>query len=132
MAEPRYTVEQVGKALRLAKGNMASAARRLGCTRMTVHNYVQRHPTLARIVKDEREAIVDIAEQHLFVKATRGEDWAIKYVLSNLARDRGYGQGQATAEATTEVETPDGSTVRSVTRIVVNLPADALETDDEP
>jgi hypothetical protein len=35
-------------------------------------------------------------------------------------------------EVTQEVQTPDGSTVRSVTRIVVNLPADALETDDEP
>jgi len=38
----------------------------------------------------ERIKMVDLAEARLFKKVNEGADWAIKYVLSNLGKDRGY------------------------------------------
>lgn len=90
MSKP-YTVAQVIQALRDSKGLMTVAAKNLGCTRKTLYNFVQRYPTVADVVSEEREHLADLAElglrHHLYEKAP----WAIAFVLKSLGRSRGYG-----------------------------------------
>ena len=51
-SEPKFTAAQVAKALRKAGGMKPAAARMLGCHRVTVHLYIQRHPKQRDIGKD--------------------------------------------------------------------------------
>lgn len=88
----RYTIKQVCEALRGTRGIKSVAAERLGCSWDTVHSYINRYPTVARVFREEREAIVDTAEAKLLQKLREDADWAIKYVLDRLGRDRGYGE----------------------------------------
>ena len=94
MATERYKTGEVIDALKQAHGIKAHAAEILGCTRITVDNYIDRHPTVARAYEDLRQTIVDRAERGL-IKLLIAEEWpAIKYVLSTLGKDRGYTERQ--------------------------------------
>lgn len=91
MSEGRYTTEQVIDALRKSAGIKSQAARALGCNRLTVDNYIQRYPTVKAAYEEQRQVIIDAAESQLVKKLSAGEWDAVKYVLSTLGRDRGYG-----------------------------------------
>lgn len=91
MSEQRYTAEQVIEAIKKARGIKAVVARSLGCDRSTVNNYIERYPTVKRAYEEQREVIIDIAEGQLIKKVDSGEWDAVKYVLSTLGKDRGYG-----------------------------------------
>jgi hypothetical protein len=86
----KYSVNQVLTAIRDANGLLSLAARQLGCDRRTVYNYIERHPSLAVAVKDERESFVDVAEQRLRKAVEHDEAWAIALVIKTLGRHRGY------------------------------------------
>ena len=90
----KFTVATVEAALRKNKGMVARAARALRCTPQTVRNYLKRHPTLAQVVAEERELIVDTAELKLHEAVRRSEAWAICFCLKCLAKDRGYVERQ--------------------------------------
>ena len=64
MAKPKnaYTAEQMIKAVRKNKGILTLAARDLGCTRQTVHRYVNNYATIKAAVDDERNSLLDMAE----------------------------------------------------------------------
>lgn len=91
MSEQRFTAEQVIEALRRSRGIKALAAKALGCNRLTVDNYIQRYPTIKAVYEEQRALLVDIAEAQLAKKLDAGEWDAVKYVLSTLGRERGYG-----------------------------------------
>ena len=91
MHTERYTTAEVIEAIQAAKGLKSVAARRLGCTWWTVHNYCRRHPTVQRAYEETREQLVDLAEAKLMVKLNAGEDTSIiKWVLATLGKDRGW------------------------------------------
>jgi hypothetical protein len=93
----RYTVQDFLKAIEGSYGIKTIIARKLGCNRMTVENYIKRFPTIAKAVKQEREILKDLAEGRLVKAIQDGEPWAVKYVLSTLAKDRGYVERQEIA-----------------------------------
>lgn len=97
MSRQRYTAAQVIEAIEQSRGIKSAIAQRLGCHRHTVDNYIARYPTVARAYWEERERIVDTAEVKLLEKLKDGVDWAIKYVLSTLGKDRGYVERQEVA-----------------------------------
>lgn len=90
-SKPQYTREQYIEAIRKSTGNLSVAAKLLGCSRQTVYNAVARWKTVAAVVSQQREKVVDLAEQKLIEKLKASEWPAIKYTLSTLGKARGYG-----------------------------------------
>ena len=108
----KFNPEDIAAALVVARGNMTVAARLLESNRKTVSQYVKRFPMCAEAVREGREVRIDIAEHALdeelatirepatidpktgkrvpgkLVKAPA--QWAVKFVLMTLGKDRGY------------------------------------------
>ena len=89
-AHPRYTAAQVIMAIKVTKGLVSLTAKRLGCERKTIYRYVERHPEVAEALREEREAMTDIAELALFSKVQDGEAWAVCFYLKTQGKARGY------------------------------------------
>ena len=87
----RFSPEKVAEALRRAGGVKAHAARMLHCSRDMIDGYIKRHPEVREAWIDARETMVDMAETKLHAAVERGEWRAIRYTLSTLGRERGYG-----------------------------------------
>ena len=94
MAKQRYTADEMIGAIQKARGLLSVTANRLGCTRQKVENYVNRYPTVARAVVEEREKLIDVAEAKLFEQIQEGEQWAVQFVLKTLGKRRGYVERQ--------------------------------------
>ncbi len=79
------------EAIRHEHGLISQVADRLRCSRQTVYNFAQRHPAIAQALDDERERLVDLAEQGLYHHLQENSPWAISMVLRTLGKSRGYG-----------------------------------------
>jgi hypothetical protein len=89
----QFTREDVQQALVASKGLVAATARRLGCAKQTVYNYLARFPDLQVLACEARQELLDIAEYRLFEAVERGEFKAVRLVLMTLGKDRGYTTG---------------------------------------
>jgi hypothetical protein len=88
----KYTLSKVIDALRTHHGLLALAADELGCSRQTLYNYAERYPLVAAVLVDERERLIDLAENGLYHHLQERSPWAIAFVLKSLGRGRGYGE----------------------------------------
>ena len=88
----RYAQAEVAEALRAARGLVVVAARRLGCNRNTVLNYVDRYPSVAEALSEARELQLDVSEARLFQAIDQGELAAITFYLRTVGRHRGYSE----------------------------------------
>jgi len=86
----RYKAQEVIDAIYEADGILAQAARILGCTRQTVHNYVNRYATVKDAYHSAREANIDHAERKLMDAVDGGSVTAIKFLLATVGKHRGY------------------------------------------
>lgn len=86
----RFKKGQIEKAIRESKGMLVMAARKLGCDPSTIHNYLNRWPSLRDVARECNEAVNDMTESKLFDAIERGEAWAICFRLKCMAKDRGY------------------------------------------
>ena len=93
-AKQRYTVKEVKKALQEAKGFLTVAADSLGCTYITVLNYISRYPELDEIRKEAREKMKDYAETTLLSKIQKGDVACLLFFLKCQAKERGYVERQ--------------------------------------
>lgn len=91
-APPKFTVEQVCQALDKTRGMITLAADYLGCSTVTVHDYINRHKIIKETLDSYRERMLDKAEYNLVDKIDEGDLAAIKYVLSTVGKKRGYGE----------------------------------------
>ena len=96
-AKQRYTVKEVKKALQEAKGFLTVAADSLGCTYITVLNYISRYPELDEIRKEAREKMKDYAETTLLSKIQKGDVACLLFFLKCQAKERGYVERQELA-----------------------------------
>jgi hypothetical protein len=101
----RYSVGKVIDALRQTKGMKGPAARMLGCSWNTVDGYEKRHPTVAEVIREEREGMTDVAELSLYRKVQEGEAWAVCFYLKTQGKSRGYVERS-------EVTGKDGEAIR--------------------
>lgn len=90
MAKDRYTAQEVIEALQETRGLRALAARRLGCHVGTVDNYVRRYKSVAAVIEQEREAMLDLAEAKLLSAINSGEAWAVCFFLKTQGKKRQY------------------------------------------
>jgi hypothetical protein len=86
----KYTQEQMIRALEESKGLIAPAARALGCSRDTIRSYLEEYAEVAQAIKDQREAVTDMAENALYQAILDREAWAVCFYLKCMAKDRGY------------------------------------------
>ena len=86
----RYTAAQVAEAIAEARGFVSTAAKNLGCSRMTIYNYINRYATVKQAKEDAREDMIDFAEAKLFQLIKAENITAIIFYLKCQAKDRGY------------------------------------------
>ena len=115
-ANSKFTVEEVIAAVKKNRGILALAAKELGCARQTLHNYVNRYPTVAQAVSDERESLLDLAEGSLFEQVRKGNITAIIFTLKTIGKSRGYVERQ-------EVTGADGGAIANVEATIARLDA---------
>lgn len=100
----QYTAEQFIKALEGSGGIISTVAKRVGCRWETAKKYIDSHPTVKAVYKDEREKNLDRSEAVVFGNislAAKQVDAGMiadssdaKWVLSRLGKHRGYGDKQ--------------------------------------
>jgi hypothetical protein len=93
MAE-KYTANQIIDALKEKHGNMSASARFLGCSRNTISRYIDTYPTVKAVYDEERETLIDFAENQLFKQVQDGNITAIIFTLKTIGKLRGYVERQ--------------------------------------
>ena len=73
-------------------GVLTAIAQKLGVQRSTITKYLKRHPSMKQYVEQDRERIVDTAENLLHQALKKNKKWAIEKVLDSLGKQRGYGK----------------------------------------
>lgn len=71
-------------------GVQSVVAQRLNVERATITYFIQKNNWARELLEFEREKIIDLAENKLFVAADKGEKWAIDKILSTIGKNRGY------------------------------------------
>jgi len=122
MAE-KYTTAQMIEALREKHGNLSAAARYLGCSRNTIARYIENYPTVKAVYDEERETLIDFAENQLFQQVKDGNITAIIFTLKTIGKSRGYVERQ-------EVTGADGKPMETkITEIVIKKQVDENTAD---
>lgn len=87
----KYTAKQVIKAVKDSHGILTAVAERLGCNRTTVYDYAKRYLSVQKAIDEERDVIIDKAEDTLFKKAIQDEDTtSLIFLLKTVGKRRGY------------------------------------------
>lgn len=84
------TVDEVKEAIELNGGLLSFAARSLGISRSALSERIKKNPDLAAFVQEIREETLDKAENQLIIAMESGDIQAIKFMLRNLGKERGY------------------------------------------
>lgn len=92
----RPSVVQIEDAIRKSAGNVTYAAKALGVGRTALHARIAKSPDLQRVLQEEREALVDMAESALRAEVLERNMTAIIWTLkaSPEAKRRGWGERQ--------------------------------------
>ena len=98
--EERYTADQLAEALRLNRGNASAAARVLECHPDTIRNYCARYPEVQKARESGGEVRLDLAEAALDRAVTKGEGWAVCFLLKTQGKRRGYIERQESISLT--------------------------------
>ena len=103
----RPSVVQIEDAIRKSAGNVTYAAKALGVGRTALHARIAKSPELQRILQEERESLVDMAESALRAEVLDRNMTAIIWTLkaSPEAKRRGWSERH-------ELGGPDGGPVQ--------------------
>ena len=89
-ANGKYNAAMMIDAIREAEGNLSHAARILGCSRTTVHKYVNNFVTVREVYEEENDKFIDEVEEQLKKACRRGSIPAIVFALKTKGKHRGY------------------------------------------
>jgi len=95
----KFTANQIINALREKHGNLSAAARYLGCDRHTISRYISLYPSVKSVADEERETLIDFAENQLFQQVKEGNITAIIFTLKTIGKSRGYVERQEVTSA---------------------------------
>ena len=87
----RYTNEMMASAINEASGNIAEAARLIGCNYSTIYRRIAAVPELAMLIQNKKEQNLDELEMELFTQAKSGNTSALIFALKTQGYRRGYG-----------------------------------------
>ena len=107
MNKDPYDIDKVKMELTVASGNISEAARSMGKARAGLKRYIDKTPDALHHLESLREGVLDKAESNVFLAVETGDLVASKFLLTTLAKDRGYVSGS-------EISGPNGSPVRTL------------------
>lgn len=92
MGGRRRSSAEIIEALKATRGMVYLAAERLGCSHELIYDRIRTDPAVKEMVEHLAGQVNDITEGKLFEAIENGEPWAIRFRLSQKAKDRGYGE----------------------------------------
>lgn len=87
---PTIKLAKIPELIAKHRGNLSAIARAMKVTRSTLHNHVNADETLKQLLADERERMLDNAEDKLGQAVGKGEAWAVCFTLKTQGSKRGY------------------------------------------
>ena len=90
----QYSAQEVIDAIENSFGIVSAIAKRLGCSRQMVYNYINNYVTVKRALETERQRHVDLAETKSLELVRSGDGPQVRFVLSRLGKDRGWVEKQ--------------------------------------
>ena len=90
----KWTKEEVLEKIDGSFGILSLIQGKLGIDRSTLWGYRQRWPEIDAAIKNERGRFVGLAEDELKKKVKHGNLEAIKFVLSRIGKEDGWGDEQ--------------------------------------
>ena len=88
------TIAKLRDAIVEHRGNITLVAKSFGLSRMTIYNYLNKHPQLKESLADEREKMIDHVESALYNQALDGNTTAMIFFLKTQGKNRGYVERQ--------------------------------------
>ena len=89
MDKKEITKKQLIEAIKDSYGNITVIAQKINCSRVWVYELLKKFK-LESAINDEREKIIDLAENKLIKKVNEGDPSMIGLVLKTLGKKRGY------------------------------------------
>lgn len=86
----KFTASEMIEAIKESRGILAQAARRVGCNRQTVVNYIEKYPTVKIAFEEANETNIDYVESQLMKQIGAGQVAATIFFLKTKAGHRGY------------------------------------------
>jgi hypothetical protein len=86
----RSTPEEIERVIRECRGNVRAAARHFKVTRSRLAERINKSEHLKRVVAEERDAVLDAAEQNVNAAVSKGDLKASYFVLRTIGKHRGY------------------------------------------
>lgn len=88
---PKKITEKKFKiAVQDSQGIKAVIAKRLGCTWVCVNNYVKSNPFAQKLLDEESEVVLDMAESVVFNAIQNGDERVAEWYLQKKGKNRGY------------------------------------------
>ena len=84
------SIAQIEALLTANMGNVSAVAKSLKVSRSTLYARIKASPRLERIVDDQRETLLDVAESILAQKVMAGDNDLLKFFLRTQGKRRGY------------------------------------------
>ena len=86
----RVTKARFLKAVEGTGGILTMIAQKLNCSRGTVYIFINRNPDMQKIIDQEREKILDVAQHNVYSRINSGDWDATRYLLNTLGKQRGF------------------------------------------
>lgn len=91
---PKKKIDSIPVLIERHRGNVSAIARHLKLTRTTLLNNINADPELKQLLAEERERMLDNAEDKLGQAVSGGEAWAVCFTLKTQGKGRGYVERQ--------------------------------------
>tara|TARA_R110000744_G_scaffold195512_1_gene314534 strand:+ start:674 stop:1063 length:390 start_codon:yes stop_codon:yes gene_type:complete len=91
MKRDEYTVEDITNIVVDSFGILTNAAKKLGVSRQTLHQWIRDEPKLSESLTESEHKYKDYIESKLIANIKAGKERTILYVAGCKLRDRGYG-----------------------------------------
>ena len=88
------------KALVSTRGNVSRAAEKLGGNRRTISRWMVQFPHLRELVSEQRDRLLDKAEDNVFEAVMQGDLKMSMFVLRTLGKNRGYTERREVSQPT--------------------------------
>ena len=86
----KLNIPKVKKAIESSYGVLIVIANKWDVSRIALYNFLNKHPKLRDLIESEKERILDVAENQLFLNVAKGDQKAIKFLLSTKGKKRDY------------------------------------------
>jgi len=85
-----FTKEQIIEAIRKSNGYKTVAGRMIGCTSVTIDNYMKKYPEIETVYNEVLDSKLDFAEGQLMKNIKEGKETSLIFFLKTKGKDRGY------------------------------------------